>query len=371
MKVYKYLKKAIPKLTDYLLGTDADTSNKTTRNFQLVDIRNLVLEGLGVDGGGKLRITEIEIATLVTDISTTVNAMTEYIVNKSEIVFFNVAGSVYVLKESDITIGLGADPLTNDNFLLLASESGITALTEASDFPSSYAGQALKLIRVNAAGTATEFVTDNNIKQVAIGGTNLTITSGVVTIPNASVSQSGLVSNLAAMQTFFGKKTVQVPNGTGNNAFVFEIKDDTAGANKSFFSISENGWIRILERVFFSSATDWILTGNSLIARMQRNGDRVSLSEQSSIIKGITIDLLTGNVSIGSLGTTTSIFEIFSTTKASKPFPLMSNTQRLALTGTDIEKLGGGVFVTDASTNHGLWMYYTYPTPAWKQMATV
>lgn len=373
MKAHKYLKKIFPKLTDYLLGTDADTANKTTRNFQLVDIKNLVLESIGLDNaGGKLRVTEIEIATLITDISTTVNAMTEYIVNKSEIVFFNVAGSVYVLKQSDVTIGLGADPLTNDDFLLLASESGITALTEASDFPSSYTGHTLKLLRVNAAGNAVEFVADNSIKQVAIEGTNLTITSGVVTIPNASVLQAGLVSNSSAMQTFFGKKTFQVPNGAGNNVFVFEIKDNTPGANKSFISLSENGWLRVLERVFFSSTTDWQPgSGFSTIARMSRNGNRVSLSNQDTTAKGITIDLDTGNVSIGNTLTTTSIFELFSTTKVSRPFPLMTNAQKDAISGSDAEKLGGGVFVTDASVNQGLWMYYTHPTPGWKQIATV
>ncbi len=206
MKAHKYLKKYLPKLTDYLLGTDADTSNKTTRNFQLNDIKSLVLEGLGVDGGGKLRVTEIEIATLVTDISTTVNAMTEYIVNKSEIVFFNVAGSVYVLKQSDVTIGLGAEPLTNDDFLLLASESGISTLLEATDFPNTYIGQALKSVRVKNDETGVEFFLEDKTEAIIVPisdlVTNLStgITKAFFTLPY-NFTLSAVKANLLVAQT--------------------------------------------------------------------------------------------------------------------------------------------------------------------------
>lgn len=370
MKAHKYLKKYLPKLTDYLLGTDADTSNKTTRNFQLNDIKSLVLEGLGVDGGGKLRVTEIEIATLVTDISTTINAMTEYIVNKSEIVFFNVAGSVYVLKQSDVTIGLGADPLTNDDFLLLASESGITTLTEASDFPNSYTGQALKLLRVNTAGNAVEFVTDNSIKQVAIGGTNLTITSGVVTIPNASDTQAGLVS-VDGTQTFKGKKIFKMLGNSSNSTYDFIITDSDG---VEAFKIAQNrdttflGILRVTENMLIANSQIQLYVDGNTTGVIKQTLSVIEIGQNTAQDKRIKIDIDTGNVTIGASAgvTTTQKFEVFSIVNGTIPYPIMTNAQRLDV--GFVPKIGCGVYVSDVGANEGIWIY---KSTGWKHLAEV
>lgn len=115
---------------DKWIGTNGITGE--TKNFDADSVRDFVLEGLSPEIGGQLKETEIEIETLDTDVSTTVNAISPaYQVLAYEIVFFTIANRVYLLKKSNVTIGSGQTALTNDDFLVFPVSVGPTGATGA------------------------------------------------------------------------------------------------------------------------------------------------------------------------------------------------------------------------------------------------
>lgn len=116
-------------LNDYVIGSDSELSNKKTKNFKMQDVRDLIIAGLSPIEGGVFKTTEIEIDTLVTDVATTVNAMSpSYDVVAYEQVWFNIAGLIYVLKSVDLTIGVGGTTLTNGDFIIVPSNTGASGL---------------------------------------------------------------------------------------------------------------------------------------------------------------------------------------------------------------------------------------------------
>jgi len=122
-----YSIKPIPLETDIVFGTDKESSVKFSKNFQLGDLRSFFLAGLDPETGGTLKIHEIVISTLATDIATTVNQMVStYTVSQYEVLFFRVAGKLYVLKPQDVTIGLGQPSLSNSDFIEFPTSVGPT-----------------------------------------------------------------------------------------------------------------------------------------------------------------------------------------------------------------------------------------------------
>ena len=102
----------------------------TTKNFTAQDVADFVTSGLSPVEGGTLGITEIDIATLDTDVATTVNAMSPaYDVAQYELVVFNIEGIVYILKVVDTTIGVGGTTLTNGDFIELPANTGPAGAT--------------------------------------------------------------------------------------------------------------------------------------------------------------------------------------------------------------------------------------------------
>ena len=113
---------------DKWIGTNGITGE--TKNFDSDGVRDFVLEGLSPEIGGQLKETEIEIETLDTDVSTTVNAISPaYQVLAYEIVFFTIANKVYLLKKSNVIIGSGQTALTNNDFLVFPVSVGPTGAT--------------------------------------------------------------------------------------------------------------------------------------------------------------------------------------------------------------------------------------------------
>lgn len=110
---------------DYVIGSDGDNLGKITRNYNIGDLRRYINSGLSPEVGGTLKTTEIEIDTLVTDISTTVNTMfPTYSVLSYETVFFRVADVIYILKSHNVTIGSGGVTLSNNDFIALPTSVG-------------------------------------------------------------------------------------------------------------------------------------------------------------------------------------------------------------------------------------------------------
>jgi len=135
-KAKTYPIKANPALSDTLVGNNTINSVGQpigeTMLFQLTDVLALFLSGLTPIEGGTLKITELTIATLDTDIATTVNAYTPaYEVAQYEVLCFNVAGQIFMFKEQDVTIGFGEDPVTNNDFIEFPISVGPTGATGA------------------------------------------------------------------------------------------------------------------------------------------------------------------------------------------------------------------------------------------------
>lgn len=113
------LKKPIA-LTDYVIGTNDETSAKATRNFQMSDIRDLIISGLSPIDGGELKITEIEYNGGLTSPSAVANALNPtYAVAQYELVVFNINGNKFILKLQDVILGVLQDAVTDDNFVNL------------------------------------------------------------------------------------------------------------------------------------------------------------------------------------------------------------------------------------------------------------
>jgi hypothetical protein len=101
---------------DKWIGSNGLTGE--TKNFDSDGVRDFVLSGLSPETGGQLKITEIEIATLDTDVATTVNAIDPpYEIERYEMVFFNIDGQIFACKKTNQTIGDGETALTNDDFV--------------------------------------------------------------------------------------------------------------------------------------------------------------------------------------------------------------------------------------------------------------
>lgn len=130
-----YVVKTPLALSDYAIGTNSENLGLgmavgQSISMQLGNLRDLFLAGLSPDTGGTLKITEIEIATLDTDVATTVNAMTPaYTIERYELVFFNIDGQIFLCKSVDVAIGDGETALTNDDFIEFPVSVGPTGNT--------------------------------------------------------------------------------------------------------------------------------------------------------------------------------------------------------------------------------------------------
>lgn len=127
-----YKVKNSPVITDCVIGTNSEKTlselaENQTVNFPLSSLASLILGSLSPDAGGVLKITEITPVTVLTDISTIVNALNpHYVVGRYEIVCFNINGQIYLLKSQNLTIGFDGTALTNDDFIEFPVSVGAT-----------------------------------------------------------------------------------------------------------------------------------------------------------------------------------------------------------------------------------------------------
>lgn len=125
-----YPLKPLPALTDYVIGTNKETSNKKTQNFQLEDIRQLFIEGLTPEEGGVLKTSQISYTGALTTPEEVANALDpNYIVSRYENLFFNVNGNLYLLNKMNITIGVFQTELTSADFIEIPTSVGPTGPT--------------------------------------------------------------------------------------------------------------------------------------------------------------------------------------------------------------------------------------------------
>lgn len=110
-------------LNDFMVGTNNENNvpgfaKGQTISVGVKELRDVFLGGLSPETGGQMKITEIEIATLDTDVATTVNAIDPpYEIERYEMVFFNIDGQIFLCQKTNQTIGDGETALTNNDFV--------------------------------------------------------------------------------------------------------------------------------------------------------------------------------------------------------------------------------------------------------------
>lgn len=168
------LKKPIA-LTDYVIGTNDETSAKATRNFQMSDIRDLIISGLSPIDGGELKITEIEYNGGLTSPSAVANALNPtYAVAQYELVVFNINGNKFILKLQDVTLGVLQDAVTDDDFVNLI---GFVKLGDGTGVLKGYNVSTGYIEYYSLKSTGLEIaIVDGNIVIESKAGTNLSET---------------------------------------------------------------------------------------------------------------------------------------------------------------------------------------------------
>jgi hypothetical protein len=112
--------------TDYVIGSDDETSNKETKNYQMIDIKNYVLSGASPEVGGNLRVTEVNYNGVLTTPEAVANALNpNIVVQPYNIVVFIVNGNVFLLNKNSINIGTGQTSLSSADFITIAKLSKI------------------------------------------------------------------------------------------------------------------------------------------------------------------------------------------------------------------------------------------------------
>jgi hypothetical protein len=106
---------------DYVIGSDDETSNKETKNYQMIDIKNYVLSGANPEAGGNLKVTEVNYNGVLTTPEAVANALSpNVVVLPYNIVVFIVNGNTYLLNKNSITIGTGQIALSSADFITIS-----------------------------------------------------------------------------------------------------------------------------------------------------------------------------------------------------------------------------------------------------------
>lgn len=108
---------------DFVIGSDADTSGKITKNYKVSALRDYILSGLSPELGGTLKIAEViyngELYSESFQVANALNPAIEIL--QYNIVIFTINGDRYLLKSQNVTIGTGQDPLDSSDFITLSS----------------------------------------------------------------------------------------------------------------------------------------------------------------------------------------------------------------------------------------------------------
>ena len=103
---------------DYVIGSDAETIGKITKNYKIGNLREYINAGLAPEVGGTLKITEVKYEGVLTTPSDVVNALDpDYEVLAYHVVFVKVNGQQFLLKLQNRFIGLTQEPVVSENFI--------------------------------------------------------------------------------------------------------------------------------------------------------------------------------------------------------------------------------------------------------------
>jgi len=113
---------------DSIIGTDGNTTEKTTKNFLMGKLKAYYKSGLSPLTGGTLRFTEISYAgVLYASVEALVNALDPFFtVDQYHLVVVSLNGAKSILKLQDREIGLDKTPVVAGDFITLPTSVGPT-----------------------------------------------------------------------------------------------------------------------------------------------------------------------------------------------------------------------------------------------------
>jgi len=113
---------------DSIIGTDGNTTAKTTKNFLLGKLRAYFKSGLSPLTGGTLRFTEISYTGgLYSTVEGLVNALDPFfVIDQYHVVVVSLNGAKYILKLQDVEVGLDKTPVIAGDFISLPTSAGAT-----------------------------------------------------------------------------------------------------------------------------------------------------------------------------------------------------------------------------------------------------
>lgn len=111
---------------DYVIGSDAETLGKVTKNYKIGNLREYINAGLAPEVGGTLKITEVKYEGVLTTPSDVANNLSDTLeVLQYNVVVFNVNGDVYLLNLQNVSLGATEEPIFDYNFTLLSGSKNV------------------------------------------------------------------------------------------------------------------------------------------------------------------------------------------------------------------------------------------------------
>lgn len=235
-----------------------------------------------------------------------------------------------------------------------------------------------QLDAINSAtspSTTNPFVTQSVLGAYIkkINTTILPDVNGNAVIPIATETNEGLIS-FGGIQNIRGTKNIKMNGSSSNVIYGFSVTDS---AGVSAFRIAENRDSNFLGQLIstgtFQLASGYMqIAGAGTMGAIRKLGALLEFGQNTDQEKRLRVNIDTGGTTIGANSgvDTNAMFEVFSiaNAKVSVPFPKMTNANRLLISGANLVE-GGGVYVTDNTSNKGLWIYQgSDPTyGGWKQ----
>lgn len=103
---------------DFLVGTNGDTIKKETKSFPVHALRDYLMQGLTPETGGTLKVTELVYEGILMTPEAVANQLDpNVIVQRYEVLIFNINGDKYQLKLQNVVLGVLQDDVTADDFI--------------------------------------------------------------------------------------------------------------------------------------------------------------------------------------------------------------------------------------------------------------
>lgn len=309
---------------DYVIGSNGDTSSKTTQNYFFGDIRNYLLEGLAPEVGGTLKYTEIvNNSGTYTTPEDLVNALDpDRTVLQYEIVVITLNGDKYLLKLQDTTIGASSTAVTSSDFILLNVTSsigtgakihkGLNATTGGKEFRSITKVGDLIVITENTNDVAitideTELGTFIQSSQITYTGSNLgtgasvykDTTSGVHRFKKLKSTDSSVTLNEGSDDIDF---SINEDQGFVENGTTTTVSGD--GTSASPYSLEINN----LQKVVSSFPYTLVDADDKQTIFVENGASNVVINVPNGLVNNFTCAFIqkgTGTVTIQSSGTAT------------------------------------------------------------------